>query len=291
MTHDLDRVVAAIAPDPGPGLVPGAHDLMREIMDSSPAPALQPTVESARRRRRMGWRIAVPAVAVLAASVTVLGWTSALPVFGPEPVAAALGITQKDGYYVILVNDLRADPAKYQAQLKGLGLDVSLRLVPASPGLVGNLFATTPTHEVVEEFKTIDRAGPCDKVGNCPIGLKIPVGYKGTAMVDLNRDAEPGEKYDAFTGFDVKGEPMHCVPYVNKKVGEVRTILAERGLSIEGFATGKGPDDVKEVATVPDSWYVTSGFLVMPGKAKLVAGSEPKPDHLVKMQWRKQGCS
>ncbi|MEV4060977.1 hypothetical protein [Nonomuraea dietziae] len=290
MTHDLDRVVAAIAPDPGPGLVPGAHDLMREIMDSSPAPALQPTVESG-RRRRMGWRIAVPAVAVLAASVTVLGWTSALPVFGPEPVAAALHITQEDGYYVIQVKDLRADPAEYQAQLKALGLDVSLRLVPATPGLVGELMATSPSNEVIKEFKTIDRLGPCDKLGSCPTGLKIPVGYKGTASVDLNREAEPGEEYFASTSFDAKGEPMHCVPYVNKKVGEVRTILAGRGLSILGFATGDSPETVKEVATVPDSWHVTGGFLVMPGKARVFAGPEPTADHLVKMRWEKQGCS
>ncbi|GAA2356652.1 hypothetical protein [Nonomuraea africana] len=291
MTHDLDRIVAALAPDPGPGLVPGAHDLMREIMDTSPEPTVQPAVASSGRRGRMGWRIAVPAVAVLAASVTVLGWTSALPVFGPEPVGAALVITQEDGYYVIQVKDLRADPPKYQEQLKALGLDVSLRLIPATPGLVGNLLATAPSGDVIQEFKTIDRPGPCDKLGSCPIGLKIPVGYKGTALVELGREAEPGEKYFSSTAFDAKGEPMHCVPYVNKKVGEVRTILAERGLSIMGFATGNSPETIKEVATVPDSWYVTAGFLVMPGQATLFAGPEPKADHLVKMRWKKQGCS
>ncbi|MFF5208602.1 hypothetical protein [Streptosporangium sp. NPDC000396] len=287
MTTDLDRIVSSIAPDPGPGFVPGARELMNEIMDTEPLPA--PV-----RRRRPGWRIALPAVALLAATVTVLSWTSALPGFGPKPVAA-LDIKQEGGYFVIEVKDLYADPENYEAQLNAAGLDVSLRVIPATPGLVGSILATAPDDEVIDEFKTIEPAGKCDKVGGCPIGLKIPVGFTGTAYVTLKRQAKPGERYSSFTSFDALGEPMHCVPYLNKTVAEVRALLKERGLTIQKFMVSDPrsteASDYEMASSVPDSWYVHGGTLIEPGKVTIDTHSTPLPPDQLQNLKEASGCS
>jgi hypothetical protein len=286
MTNDLHGIVSAIAPDPGPGLVPEARELMNAIMDTEPAPTLAPV----RRRRRLSLRITLPAAAVIVATVTVLGWTTGLPGFGLRPVAA-LDIKQEDGYYVVQVKDIYADPENYEAQLRAVGLDVSLRVIPATPGLVGRILATDDK-EVVDQIKTIDRPGPCDKVGGCPIGLKIPVGYAGSAYIRLGREARPGESFQSGTSISALGEPLHCVPHLNKTVAEVRALLKERGIAIEGFAVydPQRESDFEQNSSVPDSWYVLGGFLNMPGKATLYAFSSPMPADQVENVRKAEGC-
>jgi hypothetical protein len=285
MKTDLDRVVTAIAPDPGPGLVPGARELMTEIMDTEQAPAPA-------RRRRLSWRVALPAVALAAATVTVLSWTS-LPGFGPRPVAA-LDIREEGGYYIVEVKDVYADPDNYAAQLQAVGLDVSLRVTPGSPGLVGRIMAVAPDREVIDEFKTIDPPGQCDRMSGCPVGLKIPVNFTGTAYVTLNREAAPGESYKAITSISALGEPLHCVPHLNKSVAEVRALLKERGLTVEMFSIADPkrtePGDFRESSSVPDSWYVTGGYLTEPGKATLNVFSGPMPDDQVEKVRRATNC-
>jgi len=285
MTNDLHHIVSAIAPDPGPGLVPGARDLMNAIMDTEPTPTLAPA-----RRRRLSWRIALPAAAVIVATVTVLGWTTGLPGFGPRPVAA-LDIKQEDGYYVVQVKDIYADPENYEAQLRAVGLDVSLRVIPATPGLVGHIL-TTVGKEVDDRIKTIDPSGPCDKMGGCPIGLKVPVGYAGSARITLGRDAKPGESFQSTTSISALGEPLHCVPHLNKTVAEVRALLKERGIAIEGFtvADPRRASDFEQTSSVPDSWYVHGGSLTMPGKATIDAFSSPMPADQVENVRKADGC-
>ncbi|MEU8207178.1 hypothetical protein [Streptosporangium sp. NPDC049046] len=287
MTNELHRVVAAIAPDPGPGLVPGARELMNEIMDADPTPALGPV-----GRRRLTWRIALPAAALLAAGVTFLSWTAVLPGFGPRPVAA-LDIKQQDGYYLIEVKDLHADPENYEAQLRAVGLDISLRLLPSTPGLVGSIMATDD-RKVVDQIKTIDQPGSCDKVGGCPIGLKVPVDFVGSADISLGRAAQPGEAYARITSISALGEPLHCVPHLNKTVAEVRTLLKDRGITIEEFMVSDPlrtkPGDYELTDSVPDSWYVMGGTLGMPGKATISTFSSPMPADQVENVRKATGC-
>ncbi|WP_327108087.1 hypothetical protein [Nonomuraea glycinis] len=287
MTNDLDRIVTAIAPDPGPGTVPGARDLMNEIMDTEPTPLLTPV-----HRRSRSLRIALPAIALLAATVTVLSWTSGLPGFNPEPVAA-LDIEQKDGYYLVQVKDIHADPENYEAQLEAVGLDISLRVIPATPGLVG-MVLPTDGGPVVDQIKTIDRPGSCDKAGGCPIGIKIPVGFTGSASISLGREARPGEEYQSITSISALGEPLHCVPHLNKTVAEVRALLKERGISIQEFTVDDprrtDPLDGEVISSVPDSWYVTGGSLLMPGKATIDVFSSPMPSDQVENVRKATGC-
>ncbi|MEV0148686.1 MULTISPECIES: hypothetical protein [unclassified Nonomuraea] len=278
MNTDVDRVVAHLTPGAGPGMTEGAHALMRDIMAAEPTTARAAAPAPPRGRRPLVLRVAVPGVALLAAAFLGLSWL--LPAglgLGPG-TAAALDIKKEDGYYVIEVKDLYADSATYEAQLRDAGLDVTLRVIPSTPSWVGSIFPTSPTdNRYLDEIKTIDQPGGCDKMGGCPIGVKIPENFQGPAEITLGREAQPGEQFENGTSIDALGEPLHCLPYIGRPVSEVRTMLQERGVTVQSF-TDMDPESGGTKETVPDSWLVESGTMNEPGKATLSVyeGSQPQ---------------
>lgn len=183
--------------------------------------------------------------------------------------------------------------------------------MPVSPSSVGDIVQNSPDGNVVprspggdvrdgfvhqDKIKTIDRSGQCEKPAGCPIGVKVLKNFIGSAEVILGREGRPGEEYQVITGFDSRGEPMHCVPFRNRPVSEVRAMLKERGLVVDEFAI-VDPDPAKpgqdpEVRTsVPDSMYVTGGFLIKFGKTSLQVADAPMPAETVKTLNQKQGCA
>ncbi|SFL00904.1 hypothetical protein SAMN05216275_1475 [Streptosporangium canum] len=290
MNSNVDEVVKNLAPDPGPGLTPVAQEMMNKIMDAEPAPTALPTP-------RRKWR---PLVALpIAAAVIAAGW--AVPSILSAAPASALDIKEEGGYYVIEVKDLYTNPEVYESQLRGVGLDISLRLVPASPSLVGLISPDSPVPDSSispNKIETIDQPGQCDRRSGCPIGLKIPKDFTGSAEVTLGREGRPGEEYQIITGIDTPGEPLHCVPFYNKPAGEVRALLKDRGLDIQEFSIvgpewwgGTAGDEEPETnASVPDSMHVIGGFLPMTGKATLQVSDEELPAETVRTMNEKYGC-
>ncbi|MFJ2030798.1 hypothetical protein [Streptosporangium sp. NPDC087985] len=304
MTNDIDRLVAGIAPDPGPGMTPGARELFEEI---TTAPAVAPG--GLRRwfaalpgyRRSAGHpvsparRFAVPIVAGLATAVMALSWV--LPGgYGTSPASAALDIKQEGDYYVITVKDLYAAPEMYERELQARGLRITLNVDPAPPSLDGQMMVMDPRAnglsnaeqaERKDLITTTDRSGACYRAGvSCPIGLRVPVAYQGSAEIFLARKGRPGETYRWRTSLAAPGEPLHCVDFINRPLDEVRPLLQERGISLK-FVSGGGTP-----ASVPGSWYVHDGvlesatsalMLVSPSKKKLAPpGAELAPEHMCK---------
>ncbi|MFC4119149.1 hypothetical protein [Nonomuraea zeae] len=279
MTQDIDRIVARFAAPPVTEVGEDARDLMHEIMASEPTPG------KARRRPRR--RVAIPAGALLTAAVVAVTWLL------PASYAAALDIRQEGGYYVIQIKDLYAAPETYEEQLRSVGLDVSLIVVPASAAFEGQVFPTAPDLNYITDIKGIYPPGPCDKLDGCAIGVKIPVGFKGTARIEVGRKAKPGERYHGFTSWDVKGEPLHCVPYRNKTVAEVRTMLRERGVDIEEFMVFD-PTDIKAGyelrKSVPDRWFVSGGSLHSSELAVVYAHAKATPQKSIDRRNQANGC-
>ncbi|MEV0384381.1 hypothetical protein [Nonomuraea sp. NPDC050643] len=265
MTHDIDRIVSRFAAPAVPGVSEGARELMHEIIAGDPAPA------PVRPRRRLSPRVAVPAGALLAAGAVGATWLL------PMSAAAALDITEENGYYVIEIKDLYANPKIYEKQLRDYGLDLTLTVVPSTAAFEGQVFPTTPDNRYLTEIQGIYPPGPCDKLDGCAIGVKIPTNFKGTADVAVGRKARPGEKYQSSTTFSAKGEPMHCVPYRDKPVAEVRELLKDRGVRVSTYAVRDpaAEEGVGVRTSVPDTWYVDGGFLTEPGVATLVAKEKP----------------
>ncbi|MEV4245271.1 hypothetical protein AB0J63_17915 [Streptosporangium canum] len=286
MNTHVDDVVRRLAPGSGPGLTAGARETMYKIMDEEPAP-----VAFRRRRRSL---LALPiAAGVLAAAV-------AVPVaFGPA-AASALDIKVEGSYYFIEVKDMFAKPEVYEKQLRDAGLDVKLRLLAATPSRVGSLAPVTRAGKPAKPdgIEVIDRPGECGKLGGCPIGMKVRKDFTGSAEITLGREGRPGEEYQIITGFDSPGEPMHCVPFYNKPVSEVRALLTERRLDIQEFTiTGPtwwegtaGDKEPETKASVPDSMHVTSGYLTMAGKVELQVSDAELPAEMVRTLNEKYGC-
>ncbi|MEV4894861.1 hypothetical protein AB0K48_36315 [Nonomuraea sp. NPDC055795] len=283
MTLDQDDLVKRLARDPGPGLTPVARDLMTRIMD---------TAEPEPRTARVRWRplVALPVAAALAA----MGW-SASALLSSEP-ASALAIKETADSYVIEVKDLYADSRVYERQLREAGLAISLKVVPATPSFVGEIRPDAPdwkggSFPHADQIKTIDRQG-CDLgLGRtCPIGITVAKDFTGTATLTLGREARPGEEYAIVAGLTDQGEPLHCTPFYNRRVNEVRASLAALRLSVKDYAVQNG-SEVEEKDSVPDSMYVTGGSLTEYGKAGLIVSRTPMPEELVRTLLRKEGCA
>ncbi|WP_188194312.1 hypothetical protein [Nonomuraea sp. SYSU D8015] len=281
MTRDIDALVARFAAPPVTEVSEGARELMHDIMSTAePAPR--------RTRRRLSLRVAIPAGALLTAAVLAMSWLL------PTSSAVALDIKREGGYYIIAIKDLYADPESYETQLRAVGLNISLRVIPTTPALEGSVFPTSPDKRHLPEIQGINPPGQCGKMDGCAIGVKIPVGFKGTAHIDVGRKARPGERYESTTSFDAKGEPMHCVPYYNKSVAEVRAMLRERGVSIEEFIVtdpdSKDARDYDVADSVPDSWLVHGGTLNEPGSATIVVHEKPMPQKNIDNLNAANGC-
>ncbi|YCK33120.1 hypothetical protein ACNF49_03155 [Actinomadura sp. ATCC 39365] len=282
MNDELDDIVRRLASPAGPGLTDGARETMYKIMEAEPAPALP-----ARRRRRT--LLALPAaVGALAASLAVV------VTLGPAS-ASALDVKDEGGYFVIEVKDMFAKPEVYQQQLRDAGLDIKLRLLPSTPSNVGSVAPSTVEPNGIE---VVDRQEGCETAGGCPISIKVSRDFKGSAEVILGREARPGEKYEITTGFDSLGEPMHCAPYHNRPVSEVRALLKARGVDVQAFDVlgpafwtkeGEETEPVTK-ASVPESMHVVGGYLTMAGKATLQVSDSDLPTDLVRTLQQKAGC-
>ncbi|MEU7941153.1 hypothetical protein [Microbispora bryophytorum] len=278
MTYDRDdlhRLVAGIAPAPGPGMTPAALDLLEEIV-SGPVPADRRRVRAAvtgaagtiLRSRRL-----VPAIVSLTAVLLAVGWlVPGAAGLGPAPASAALDIRPEGDHYVVKVRDLFAAPAMYQRELRERGLDVEVRLVPVSPASAGQVFYLDGTTDR-SAITAIEKPGECAHFGGCPIGFRIPVRFRGHATVYLGRAARAGERYGILESFDLEGQPFHCVDYVNKTVAQVLPLLRARGLRAEftSYIT-KGPRP-----TAPADWYVHGGVMVADGQALVLVNPTPNP--------------
>jgi hypothetical protein len=123
------------------------------------------------------------------------------------------------------VKDLFANPARYQDQLKAHGLNIALRLTPVTPASVGQPFVLDPKQNGLTDAQerlrkdlitTTHHPGHCAKPLGCAIGLKIPVGYNGRAVIYLGRQARPGESYQDPPELDAPDGPLHCVAWLRK---------------------------------------------------------------------------
>ncbi|MFD9947378.1 hypothetical protein ACFWYW_21835 [Nonomuraea sp. NPDC059023] len=262
--NGIDRLVAGIAPDPGPGASPLAAELMEEIT-AQPVPP----------RPAFSWRrrFVAPALALMTV-VLAVG-------LGQTPAAAALDIDRVGDHYVITVNDLFADPRVYESELRARGLRITLKLAPTSASLARSILVINDSerlragHQVPGKgpVTTIEAPGPCERFGGCPTGLKVPINYDKSAEIILGRRAQPGERYTLPPGIAMPGEPLHCVNYVNKSVAEVTAMLRARDVEPE-FTSYGAP---RSTPDAPAGWYVHDGVMSADGRALLLTGPRPRP--------------
>jgi hypothetical protein len=267
---------------------PGAFAaLADEIVSMAPAADLRmPRAAhgSRGRRARRSLMIGLPAAACLAVAgliATSLGspgqHVGPIPVGPPRAQAAVLSLTRHGGYLDVIVRNPVADPKRYRAEFAKYHLNISLRLVPASPSIVGSLvYAGYPGRDA-SQIKPITALGKCFTGGGgnvCPVGVRVALRFRGAATLVFARAARPGEQFESAGQATARGEAMHGLRFVGKTVSTVLAMLARRGVTVPQWRVQRSQGCVTvSRRTVPGSWYVYDAEPWAPGQVLLWASS------------------
>ncbi len=216
------------------------------------------TGRSWRRRLLIGAPL-VAGVAVLALVATSMAGTGHSAARRTEDTAktqaALLSFTRRGGYIDVIVRDPLADAKRYRAEFAQRHLNISLSLVPASPSLVGTLVYESATAYGLLPITAVGRCYTGGGGSACPVGVRIPLGYRGAATLVFGRAARPGEVYETTAPASAPGEAMHGLHYVGKTVAEVLAMLAPRHLTVNHYLVQQQCSNATR-KTVPGSWLV-----------------------------------
>jgi hypothetical protein len=179
------------------------------------------------RRRRLALALATGAVAAIAIALT-----AATGTFSPAPAAAGVRFSTEGRYIVANVTDPSAAAADLRAAFQQKGFDIHIKLIPASPSIVGTVVYVGESPGA-SEIRSV-QGGPCETGGGgCPIGLKIPRDFTGRADIALGRRADAGEEYGSTASAFAPGEELHCSGLLGAPVARAVAVLRDRGISAE----------------------------------------------------------
>jgi hypothetical protein len=109
------------------------------------------------------------------------------------------------------------------------GLSIDLKLVAASPSLVGTVVAIEEANG--SGIKALQGGSCITGGGGCPVGRRIPARYQGHAEITLGRAGKPGETYVASASAFARGEPLHCSGLDRVTAAEAEREIRSRGLT------------------------------------------------------------
>ena len=257
-----------------------ASQIAATPVEASPGGYRQAGQRTGRRPRRRALLV-VPLVAGLSAAaafIAVSAGSSSAPPAGsatapPAASAHALAFTTSADSITVIVRDPLADPAVYQAELAAHHLDITIRMRPVSPSLVGSVFYLDEPGSG-PQLIPITAKGACDTPGGgdiCPVGVKIPAGFRGPAEIDFGRAARPGEQYVSAGSAFAPGEAMHGMTIKGKTVADVVAQLRGRHVSVAYYNEPGGSGHVN-VHSAPGGWYVYDAVPWAPGEVMLFVG-------------------
>lgn len=268
-------------------------ETLADLASQITATPLRPAVTGWRRvrvpRRPMLAGAALTAAMAGAAGAFVLSGGLSGGLFGTSlPAAAdkALTFTAKDGYITVMVKNPYADPSWYNADFAKHHLNVTLHVVPVSPSLVGTVvFTDEYPSGAGKQIATITAKGHCWTGGgaDCPVGIKVPLDFRGQYQVVFGRPARPGEQYESTTSAFAPGEVLHGMRYI---VGQpLSAVLAElRSRNLTAILHVPDASGLESPGQSPGPWYVWDADPFAPGKVMLWVGhskptsSNPDPN-------------
>ncbi|XVQ06502.1 hypothetical protein ACQP1W_28015 [Spirillospora sp. CA-255316] len=302
MNHDIDTLIGRITPITDARAAElltddTAADLGRRITTATATAAADETAAApgrarARVRRRLTIGLPLLATGVAGAVVAVTLVTQSgdpgdpvrpTPTWGTHGqirLAAALNFTRQGRYLDVRIRDPYADPKRYRGEFAKHGLNVGLRLVPVSPSMVGTVvMEETSEGTRPDDFTDIRVKGACEVPSggdDCTVGVRIRIGYKGSASVVFGRAARRGEKYESAGQADARGEAMHGLVYRKRPVSQVLAALKERNVTVPEYRVQEGnQSQVRYPGQVPGNWYVHDAVPWADGQVLLFVGPKP----------------
>ncbi|WP_433513583.1 hypothetical protein ACQP2T_60170 [Nonomuraea sp. CA-143628] len=283
-----------LAKDPlGQASGAGARTLMEAIMTEERPTASLPSP---------GWRLSLRRGLVLSVASVILAAAVAIGVGLPSDspatqyANAAMSITKADDNFSIAIIDPAADPQRFEEAFRAVGVEATVKMVPAMPGHVGKLYGPAFPQGANAHWRgnmTLEPIKPCASAFCAK--LTMSGGAPARLVFGIGRPAAPGEPYadlspslegrwvEALDGYKVDGYRVH-----GKTVAAVRAEVDRRGLKTVyelwwsypngGFFSQSVPAD-----RIKDDWIVESSrayssdtieLTVVPGHE---AGPAPSP--------------
>lgn len=282
-THDIDAVTRELGKGP---VTQVSQDAWNQLSDGitattaepSAVPASAEVVPLAGRRGPVRPRIAlVAAMALLIAGV--IAATVANQPGQDQP--QALSVTERGDKLIVRVVDPTADPKRYNAEFKKLGLDITVKAVAVSPPFVGTMISWSGRDS--DDLKKLNRLEAGEKCSGtlnasdpgCQGGLEVPKNYDGETEIQFGRAAKPGEMYwHTSSSATQKGEALAGLKLHNKTVAEVLPMIEARGVKVVSYLSGNAPN-LDSSDTAPGGWYVDDAVMHAPGETVLFV--DPKP--------------
>lgn len=232
------------------------------------------------RRALLGIPVAAAAVAAVAVGLAVASGTQSRPSTDksvPSVAAKALTFTMKDGYITVIVKNPYADPSWYNADFKAHHLDITLRMVPVSPSLIGTVPYTDASSSAVGSEVTMiyAKCASAPSGGHlCAVGIKVPMDFHGQYDVDFGRRARPGEAYMSTNSAFAPGEALYGMnDIVGKPVAAALAQISQRHLT----AILNDHNTIGSPSHFPGSWYVTDALPYKPGEVMLFVSRTQTP--------------
>ena len=250
-TSRVDALVAGLAGVdddrlPGPS-TPGAGELLTAITAEE-----RPASPTGRPSRRYG-RFAIGVVAVAAVSAVV-----ALNTGGPGPIRgyanAAVDIRRTDGTYKVHVKNVYADQRQFRQAFAEFGLDVTLSIVPVSPGherqiLGGRDDGPNGTSRVITVLDC-----PRAQATACPLTVELSgaVTRGGSSTIIIGRTARPGETY--WDHHPRAGDNPASLRLTGRSVTDALALLRRRNLTPFYVLGQQNPDGTGSWYNPPPTW-------------------------------------
>jgi hypothetical protein len=209
-TSDIDAITRALKPSTTPSVSAAtwadlADDIVAARTTEGPGASAagtaraEPVGSSGGRtpgRTRLGFA-GRPRFALAGAfSLLILGVVAATVVRSPgQDQPRALSFTDTGNSVIVRVVDPSADPARYNAEFKAMGLKVKVEAVPVSPAWVGK-FAGYSVPDERSKLRLLDPGEKCTGTLNaadpgCQEGVEVPKNLEGWAEIDFGRAARP----------------------------------------------------------------------------------------------------
>ncbi|HYK31324.1 MAG TPA: hypothetical protein VEV63_05150 [Streptosporangiaceae bacterium] len=193
------------------------------------------------------------------------------PAPGHSTKAELLSFTRHGRYIEVIVRDPLADEKKYNAEFRAHGLHITLSLVAASPSLVGTLVYFDGSSAI----RPITAIGKCWTGGGgsrCPVGLRVPIHYHGTASFVFGRAARPGERYETTAPATMRGEALYGLHVVGRRVAAVLAMLRHRHVAVGEYNFQERGKGGVLAHRVPLNWFVYEADPWAPGQVMLFVG-------------------